>query len=67
MEGRLVVVDRRPTPGEAPLENAAHHHVLPDAVESDLQMEGFQIMSREDSFVAPPCDELWWLIVARKP
>jgi predicted methyltransferase len=65
--GRLVVVDRRPTPAERSLDSADQHHALPDSVESDLRKQGFQILTREDSFIAQPGDEFWWLIVARKP
>jgi predicted methyltransferase len=65
--GRLVVVDRGPIPGASSLESATDHHALPDPVESDLRKQGFEIVKREDRFIAQPGDEFWWLIVARKP
>jgi predicted methyltransferase len=57
--GHLVVVDRS--------EGEAQHHVSPEAVEMDLRREGFQITSREDSFIQRSGEDSWWLIVATRP
>ena len=59
--GRLVIVDRTPSDDET------HHHAEPDAVEAGLRRGGFNIISREDTFIHPPGDEVWWLITASKP
>jgi len=32
-----------------------------------LLEEGFTIISRDDTFIRPPGDDAWWLIVASKP
>src|SRR5215475_4703408 len=50
--GRLVVVDRL---GRA------------DSVEIQLREAGFNIIDREESFIHPQGDEVWWLIAANKP
>jgi ubiquinone/menaquinone biosynthesis C-methylase UbiE len=61
--GRLVVVDRGP-----PVATATHGHEVPvSAVEQELQRTGFEIVSREDRLIDRPGDDLWWLLVARKP
>ncbi len=57
--GRLVVVDREVA--------AEEHQVSPGTVEADLRDEGFEIISRNDSFIKPPREDTWWLIVAAKP
>jgi SAM-dependent methyltransferase len=62
--GRIVVIDRMP--GDRDFDSAAHHHVVPSMVETDLREAGLDILSREDSFIHPPGDEVWWLIVAGK-
>jgi ubiquinone/menaquinone biosynthesis C-methylase UbiE len=55
--GRLVVADR----------GDADHPAFPDSEESDLQAAGFQVVSREDRFIAQPANDVWWLITAVKP
>jgi predicted methyltransferase len=61
--GRLVVVDRAARATEA-----QHSHEVPlAAVEGQLQNQGFEIVSQDDSFIGRPGDELWWLVIARKP
>jgi ubiquinone/menaquinone biosynthesis C-methylase UbiE len=65
-EGRLVIVDRAPPASEDPRESAAHHHTTVETVEADLRNEGFSIINRQDVFIHPPGDEVWWLIVASK-
>jgi ubiquinone/menaquinone biosynthesis C-methylase UbiE len=59
--GRLVIVDRWPSPGED------HHHAMPEGVDAELRKEGFNVVSRDDNFIHQPGDELWWLMVASKP
>ena len=59
--GRLVVVDREP-------QAADHDHEIPiAAVENELRRRGFDVLTREASFIDRPGDEVWWLLVARKP
>jgi ubiquinone/menaquinone biosynthesis C-methylase UbiE len=65
-QGRLVIVDRAPPASEDPRESGAHHHTTADTVEADLREEGYIILSRQDVFIHPPKDEVWWLIVASK-
>lgn len=65
--GRLVVVDRAPRP-----EAVEHgHEVSLSVVEGQLQQGGFEIVSHDDHFIdrqgAPQTDDLWWLVIARKP
>jgi ubiquinone/menaquinone biosynthesis C-methylase UbiE len=59
---RLVLVDR------APHELAAEqsHEVSRLAVESELQRDGFEIVSHDDHFIEPH-NNLWWMVIARKP
>lgn len=65
--GRLVIVDRAPSAGEGRLlENGATHHIALDAVQADLLQTGFNIVSRTDTFIHPPGDDVWWLLVASK-
>lgn len=75
--GRLVVLDRGPPQGEqdSAETEAKHHEVVPAAVENELRKSGFEVLSRQDTFIDKstdrPGDRLdkhsWWLIVARKP
>jgi SAM-dependent methyltransferase len=67
--GRLVIVDRGPrSDGAASRETQVEHHELrPDLVEADVRSAGFQIIGRQDRFIARSGDDqVWWLIVARK-
>jgi predicted methyltransferase len=67
--GRLVIVEREPrvVRGESN-ESATHNHEIPAvSVESELRRRGFEILTREESFINRPGDDVWWLIVARKP
>ncbi|HTC94226.1 MAG TPA: class I SAM-dependent methyltransferase [Terriglobales bacterium] len=68
--GRLVILDRGPRSenGESRSDEAEHHHIPPALVEAEIRGSGFQIVKREDLFIDQPGDDqLWWLIVARKP
>jgi ubiquinone/menaquinone biosynthesis C-methylase UbiE len=56
--GRLVIVDRS---------EGSEHHVSPESVEMDLRNQGFDILSRDDSFIKRSGEDTWWLIVAAKP
>jgi predicted methyltransferase len=61
--GRLVVVDRASRTAESP-----HTHEVPlTVVAGQLRSEGFEIVSRDDSFIDRQGDDLWWLVTARKP
>ena len=61
--GNIVVVDRAPRATEA-----EHTHEVPlTVVEGELRQKGFKIVSQDDHFIARHGDELWWLLVARKP
>jgi ubiquinone/menaquinone biosynthesis C-methylase UbiE len=61
--GHLVVVDR------APRANAAEHsHEMPlKVIEGGLRRKGFEIVRQDDRFIDRPGDDLWWLIIGRKP
>jgi predicted methyltransferase len=68
--GRLVIVDRGPRSGavESRETQAEHHELRPDLVETEVRSAGFEIISREDRFIDRPTDDqVWWLIVTRKP
>jgi predicted methyltransferase len=61
--GRLVVVDR-----SARATEAQHTHEVPlTVVEDQLRNQGFEILSRDDSFIDRKGDDLWWLAIGRKP
>jgi predicted methyltransferase len=61
--GRLVVVDRA-----ARVSEAQHtHEVLLGVVKGELRDQGFEIVSQNDSFIDRPGDDVWWLVIARKP
>ena len=61
--GRIVVVDRAPRATET-----QHAHEVPiEVVEGQLRNKGFEIVSQDDSFIDRPGDDLWWLVIARKP
>jgi SAM-dependent methyltransferase len=61
--GRLVVVDRAPRAIEA-----EHVHGIPlTVVEKEIRQKEFKIVSQDDHFIDQPRDDLWWLLIARKP
>ena len=61
--GHLVVVDRAPRASEA-----EHSHEMPlKVVEGGLRRKGFEIVSQDDRFIDRPGDDLWWLVIGRKP
>lgn len=67
--GRLVIIDRDPHSPvtKPPQEIAPGHEVSISAVEAELQRERFEIIGREDPFIDRAGDDLWWLLIARKP
>ncbi len=67
--GRLVVVDRAPRSGGDTRGTAEGHHEMTRAVaERQINQQGFQTVLREDPFIDRSGDEdLWWLVVFRKP
>ena len=66
---RLVVVDRGPRVGDGSRGAAAgHHEMTPAVVEREMNHQGFETVTRDDRFIDRAADEdLWWLIVFRKP
>jgi ubiquinone/menaquinone biosynthesis C-methylase UbiE len=56
--GRLVIVDRS---------QGSEHRVSPESVEMDVRNQGFDILSRDDSFIKRSGEDTWWVIVAAKP
>jgi predicted methyltransferase len=58
--GRLVVVDRSAASGHA-------HEVSLTIVADELRKEGFEIVSQDDHFINRSPDDVWWLVIARKP
>ena len=69
-DGRLIIVDRGPRSSavEARETLTEHHELRPDLVETEVRSAGFEIISRQDRFIDRPADDqVWWLIVTRKP
>jgi ubiquinone/menaquinone biosynthesis C-methylase UbiE len=61
--GHLVVVDRAPRTIKA-----EHTHEMSlTVVEGELRQTGFEIVSLDDHFIDRSGDDLWWLVIARKP
>ena len=61
--GRLVVVDRGPRATDAD-----HPHEVPLTVaEAHLRQQGFEIVNQDAHFIDRPGDDLWWLVIGRKP
>jgi hypothetical protein len=47
---------------------AGHHETTPAVAEREINQQGFEIIPRDDRFIDRSADEdLWWLIVFRKP
>ena len=59
--GRIVVVDRGPRAAERA------HEVPLSIVAGELRRKGFEIASQDDRFIDRADDDLWWLIIGRKP
>ena len=65
--GRLVVVDRAPRAG-GETRATAEHELTRAVAERQINQQGFQTVFREDPFIDRSGDEdLWWLVVFRKP
>jgi predicted methyltransferase len=65
--GRMVVADRAArAAGPEPAAEHAHEMAL-TVVEDALRRKGFEIVSQDDRFIDRPGDELWWLVIGRKP
>ncbi len=67
--GRLVVVDRAPrSSGDIRATAEGHHEITRAVAERQINQQGFQTVFRENAFIDRSGDEdLWWLIVFRKP
>jgi predicted methyltransferase len=68
--GRLVVVDRGPRAnGDGTHDASTKRHVLrPGAAADEIEQSGFKVVARDDRFIdRSGTDDVWWLIVARKP
>jgi ubiquinone/menaquinone biosynthesis C-methylase UbiE len=66
---RLVVVDRGPRGDDnSPGPPAGHHEITASVAERQINQQGFQTITREPRFIDRANDEdIWWLIVFRKP
>ena len=63
----MVVVDRNPRNAESHATTAPHDIAAPVA-EAQINRQGFQTVLRDDRFIDRSADEdVWWLIVFRKP
>jgi ubiquinone/menaquinone biosynthesis C-methylase UbiE len=67
--GRLVVIDRGPeaNQGEARDIETQHHELPLKSAAMEIRQSGFEISMKQGSFINPPGDIPWWLIVSRKP
>ena len=67
---RLVIVDRTsrdPTVRPA-VRDADRHEVQLAVVDGEARRHGFETLARDDRFIdRPNDDDIWWMIVARKP
>jgi predicted methyltransferase len=68
--GRMVILDRDSRAGDGmqatPL--ITPHGMTPASAERHLRSAGFAVVERDDRFIdRPDDDDVWWIIVARKP
>jgi ubiquinone/menaquinone biosynthesis C-methylase UbiE len=68
--GRIVILDRGPRASDgtqaSPL--IAPHGTPSASAERHLRSAGFAVVDRDDRFIdRPDDDDVWWIIVARKP
>jgi predicted methyltransferase len=65
----LVVVDRGARDHDHPDSAAPNHHEIAlTTAEGDITRLGFQVVARNDRFIDRPTeDDIWWLLVFRKP
>jgi ubiquinone/menaquinone biosynthesis C-methylase UbiE len=66
---RLVVVDRSPRSGAGTESTSGlNHDMTRAAAEEQIRQHGFETIARDDRFIDRPGDQdLWWLLVLRKP
>ena len=67
---RLVILDRheRSTRGNSRAAESERHGILSEIVERATRQRGFETISRQERFIdRPEDDDVWWLLVARKP
>ena len=69
--GRIVILDRVPRAGDGTQASPpliAPHGSSPLSAERHLRSAGFTVVDRDDRFIdRPDDDDVWWIIVARKP
>jgi ubiquinone/menaquinone biosynthesis C-methylase UbiE len=67
--GRIVILDRGPRASDETLATPiAPHGMTPTSAERHLRAAGFAVIDRDDRFIdRPGDDDVWWIIVARKP
>jgi ubiquinone/menaquinone biosynthesis C-methylase UbiE len=68
--GRIVVLDRGPraSDGTQATSVIASHGISPASAEHQLHAAGLAVAYRDDRFIdRPGDDDVWWIIVARKP
>jgi ubiquinone/menaquinone biosynthesis C-methylase UbiE len=70
-EGRLVILDRGPESAsdQSWLSGLRQHEVPSELVQRAVRSHGFDVLSVDNRFIRgkPDADDMWWLIVARKP
>ena len=66
---RLVIVDRTARDDRGAARDGAGHHEVPLAiVDDEIRRHGFETLAREGRFIdRSDDDDIWWMIVARKP
>ena len=66
---RLVVVDRTPRSDmRSDATSGQHHAITRAAVEKQTRRHGFETVAQDDRFIDRAGEEdLWWLLVLRKP
>ena len=66
---RLVILDRKiRSASAADATEAGHHGVPPGRVRREIREHGFEPIAHEEQFIdRPQDDDIWWMIVARKP
>jgi ubiquinone/menaquinone biosynthesis C-methylase UbiE len=63
----LVVVDRGPRDDEPEQLSVSHHEITRIAAEDVISARGFVVVTYDDRFIDRPGDDIWWLLVSRKP
>jgi SAM-dependent methyltransferase len=68
--GRIVILDRGPRASDATQASPlmTPHGIPPASAERHLRSAGFVVVDRDDRFIdRPDDDDVWWIIVARRP